>query len=77
VINIKWQLSRVKFSEDIKVTLKSSNNRLVKHKRLIKVIIMFFSILLENKIYRCNNAINIVVDYCNVKKGKVYWRNYY
>ena len=38
---------------------------------------IFLSILLENKIYRRNNAINMVIDYCNVKEGKVYWRNYY
>jgi len=32
---------------------------------------------LEDKIHRRNNAINAVVDYCNVEKGRVYWRNYY
>ena len=34
-------------------------------------------ILLENKIRRCNNAINAVVDYYNIEKGRVYWQNYY
>ena len=72
VINIKRQLSGVIFSEDIKATLKSSNNRLVEYKRLIKVIIILPNILLEDKIRRCNNAINIVVDYYNIKEGRVY-----
>ncbi|OCK92536.1 uncharacterized protein K441DRAFT_570857, partial [Cenococcum geophilum 1.58] len=72
IINIKRQLSRIIFSKDIKVTLKSSNNRLVKYKRLIKVIIILPSILLEDKIYRRNNTINTVVDYCNIKEGRVY-----
>ncbi|XTI96067.1 hypothetical protein V2W45_1256821, partial [Cenococcum geophilum] len=72
VINIKRQLSRVTFSEDIKATLKSSNNRLVKHKRLIKVIITLPSTSLEDKIRRRNNAINAVVDYCNIKECRVY-----
>ena len=72
MINIERQLSRVKFSEDIKATLKSSNNKSVKHKRLIKVIMMFFSILLEDKIRRRNNIINAVIDYYSVKEGRVY-----
>ena len=38
---------------------------------------MLPSILLENKIYKRNNAISAVIDYCNVKKGRVYWWNYY
>ncbi|XTI91939.1 hypothetical protein V2W45_1247912, partial [Cenococcum geophilum] len=70
--NIKRQLSRVIFSEDIKATLKSSDNRLVEYKRLIKVIITLPSTLLEDKIYRYNNAINAVIDYCNIKEGRVY-----
>ncbi|XTI83106.1 hypothetical protein V2W45_1229453, partial [Cenococcum geophilum] len=73
--NIKRQLSGVIFSEDIKATLKSSNNRSVKHKRLIKVIITLPSTLLEDKIRRYNNAINTVVDYCNIKEGRVYRLN--
>jgi hypothetical protein len=72
IINIKWQLSRVIFSEDIKATLKSSNNRSVEYKRLIKVIITLPSTLLEDKIRRRNNAINAVVDYCNIKEGRAY-----
>ncbi|XTI90977.1 hypothetical protein V2W45_1243700, partial [Cenococcum geophilum] len=68
--NIKQQLSGVIFSEDIKATLKSSNNRSVKHKRLIKVIITLPSTSLKDKIYRRNNAINAVVDYYNIKKGR-------
>jgi len=72
VIDIKRQLSRVIFSEDIKATLESNNNKLVEHKRLIKVIIMLLSILLEDKICRYNDIINVVVDYCNVEEGKVY-----
>ncbi|OCK97199.1 uncharacterized protein K441DRAFT_548392, partial [Cenococcum geophilum 1.58] len=54
----------------IKVTLESSNNRLVKHKRLIEVIITLLSILLEDKIRRYNNAINAVIDYYNIKEGR-------
>jgi len=27
---------------------------------------------LEDKIYRRNNAINTVVDYCNIEEGRVY-----
>ncbi|XTI87257.1 hypothetical protein V2W45_1239699, partial [Cenococcum geophilum] len=69
---IKQQLSRVIFGKDIKTTLKSSNNRLVKHKRLIKVIITLPSTSLEDKIRRYNNAINAVIDYCNIKEGRVY-----
>ncbi|XTI84802.1 hypothetical protein V2W45_1234071, partial [Cenococcum geophilum] len=69
--NIKRQLSGVTFSEDIKVTLKSSNNRSVKYKRLIKVIMTLPSTLLEDKIRRRNNAINTVVDYYNIKEGRV------
>jgi len=76
IINIKRQLSGVIFSEDIKATLKSSNDKLVKHKRLIKVIIMLPGTLLEDKIRRYNNAINAVVDYCNVKEGRAYWPSY-
>ncbi|XTI84059.1 hypothetical protein V2W45_1229452, partial [Cenococcum geophilum] len=68
--NIKRQLSGDKFSEDIKATLESSNNRLVKHKRLIQAIITLLGVSLEDKIYRRNNAINTVVDYCNVKEGR-------
>ena len=77
MIDIKRQLSRDKFSEDIKATLESSDNRLVKHKRLIKVIITLPSVSLEDKIRRRNNAINAVVDYYNVKKGRLYRQNYY
>ncbi|XTI93424.1 hypothetical protein V2W45_1472785 [Cenococcum geophilum] len=54
--------------KDIKVTLESNNNRSAEYKRLIKVIITLPSILLEDKIYRRNNAINTVVDYYNVKE---------
>ncbi|XTI93554.1 hypothetical protein V2W45_1253068, partial [Cenococcum geophilum] len=72
IINIKRQLFGVIFSEDIKATLKSSNNRSVKYKRLIKVIITLPGTLLEDKIHRRNNAINAVVDYCNVKEGRAY-----
>ncbi|XTI90665.1 hypothetical protein V2W45_1243884, partial [Cenococcum geophilum] len=75
--NIKRQLSGDKFSEDIKATLESSNNRLVKYKRLIKVIITLPSVLLEDKIRRRNNTINAVIDYCNIKEGRLYWQNYY
>ncbi|XTI88732.1 hypothetical protein V2W45_1237003, partial [Cenococcum geophilum] len=77
IINIKRQLSRDKFSEDIKVTLKSSNDRLVKHKRLIQAIITLPGVLLEDKIRRYNNTINAVVDYCNIKEGRAYRWNYY
>jgi len=77
VINIKRQLSGVIFSEDIKATLEFNNNRLVEHKRLIKVIITLPSILLEDKIRRRNDAINTVVDYCNIEEGKVYRLSYY
>ncbi|XTI90377.1 hypothetical protein V2W45_1244502, partial [Cenococcum geophilum] len=73
--NIKQQLSGDKFSKDIKATLKSSDNRSVEHKRLIKVIITLPSVLLEDKIYRRNNTINTVVDYCNIKEGKLYRTN--
>ncbi|OCK89913.1 uncharacterized protein K441DRAFT_582094, partial [Cenococcum geophilum 1.58] len=73
IINIKRQLSREKFSEDIKATLESYNNKLAKYKRLIKVIITLPSTLLEDKIRRRNNTINAVVDYCNIKEGRVYW----
>ena len=38
---------------------------------------MLPSTLLENKIRRRNNAINAVIDYCNIKEGKVYWLSYY
>jgi len=34
-------------------------------------------VLLEDKIRRRNNAINAVIDYCNIKEGRAYWRNYY
>ncbi|XTI87051.1 hypothetical protein V2W45_1237335, partial [Cenococcum geophilum] len=71
--DIKRQLSEVKFSEDVKVTLESCNNRLVKYKRHIKVIITLSGTLLEDKIRRRNNAINAIVDYCNVKEGRAYW----
>ncbi|XTI84444.1 hypothetical protein V2W45_1225958, partial [Cenococcum geophilum] len=60
-------------SEDIKATLESYNNKLAKYKRLIKVIITLPSTLLEDKIRRRNNTINAVVDYCNIKEGRVYW----
>ncbi|XTI83921.1 hypothetical protein V2W45_1229365, partial [Cenococcum geophilum] len=71
--NIKRQLSGVIFSEDIKATLESNNNRLAEHKCLIKVIITLPGTLLEDKIHRRNNTINAVVDYCNIKEGRVYW----
>jgi len=32
--------------------------------------------LLEDKIRRRNNAINVVIDYCNVKEGRAYWLSY-
>ena len=32
---------------------------------------------LEDKIRRRNNTINAVIDYCNIKEGRVYWRNHY
>jgi len=67
---------RVKFNEDIKVTLKSSDNKSVKHKHLIKVIMILPSISLEDKIYRYNNTINIVIDYYNIKEGRLYRQNY-
>ena len=68
---------RVKFNEDIKVTLKSSDNKSVKHKHLIKVIMILPSISLEDKIYRYNNTINIVIDYYNIKEGRLYRQNHY
>ncbi|XTI92625.1 hypothetical protein V2W45_1247567, partial [Cenococcum geophilum] len=58
--------------EDIKATLESNNDRLAEHKRLIKVIITLLGILLEDKIRRRNNAINAVVDYCNVEEGRAH-----
>ncbi|OCK99087.1 uncharacterized protein K441DRAFT_541213, partial [Cenococcum geophilum 1.58] len=63
-------LSEVIFSEDIKATLKCSDNKSVEHKRLTNVIITLLSTLLEDKIYRGNNAINAVVDYYNIKEGR-------
>jgi len=33
---------------------------------------MLLSILLEDKIYRRNSAINIVVDYYNIMEGRAY-----
>ena len=72
VIDIKWQFFRVTFSEDIKATLKSSDDRLVKYKCLIKVIIMLPNTSLEDEICRRNNAINAVIDYCNVEEGRVH-----
>jgi len=51
---------------------KSNNNKLVKYKCFIKVIIILLGILLEDKIYRRNNAINVVIDYYNIKEGRVY-----
>ncbi|XTI94934.1 hypothetical protein V2W45_1256531, partial [Cenococcum geophilum] len=60
------------FSEDIKATLESNNNRSAEYKRLIKVIITLPSTLLEDKIRRRNNAINAVVDYYNIKEGRVH-----
>ncbi|XTI93522.1 hypothetical protein V2W45_1252627, partial [Cenococcum geophilum] len=69
VINIKRQLSGVIFSEDIKATLESNNNRSAEYKRLIKVIITLPGTSLEDKIYRRNDAINVVVDYYNVEEG--------
>ena len=74
IIDIKQQLFRVKFS---KATLESSNNRLVKYKRLIKVIITLPGISLKDKIYRYNDAINTVVDYYNIKEGRLYRQNHY
>ncbi|XTI94033.1 hypothetical protein V2W45_1252851, partial [Cenococcum geophilum] len=41
-------------------------------KHLIKVIITLSSILLEDKIRRRNNTINAVIDYYNIKEGRVY-----
>ncbi|XTI92311.1 hypothetical protein V2W45_1246418, partial [Cenococcum geophilum] len=70
--NIKRQLSGVIFSEDIKATLEFNNNRSAEYKRLIKVIITLPSTLLEDKIRRRNNAINAVVDYCNIEEGRAY-----
>jgi hypothetical protein len=37
---------------------------------------MLSNILLEEKIYRYNNAINTVVDYYNIKEGRAYWLSY-
>ncbi|XTI82884.1 hypothetical protein V2W45_1464289 [Cenococcum geophilum] len=72
IINIKRQLSKVTFSKDIKATLKSNNNRSAEYKRLIKVIITLPGTSLKDKICRRNNAINAVIDYCNIKKGRAY-----
>ena len=72
IIDIKRQLSRVIFSEDIKATLEFNNDKSVKYKRLIKVIITLLSTSLEDKIYRHNNTINAVVDYYNIEEGRVY-----
>ena len=77
MINIKWQLSGDKFSKDIKAILESNNNRSVKHKCFIQVIIMLPGMSLENEICRCNDAINAVIDYCNVKEDRAYWQNHY
>jgi len=41
------------------------------------VIITLPSTLLEDKIRRCNNAINAIVDYYNVEEGRVYWLSHY
>jgi len=35
MINIKWQLFKDKFNEDIKATLEFNNDRSVEYKRLI------------------------------------------
>jgi len=72
IIDIEWQFSGVIFSEDIKATLKFNNDRSVKHKCLIKVIMILPGMSLEDEIYRCNNAINMVIDYYNVEEGRVY-----
>ena len=49
---------------------------MVEHKCLIKVIMTLPSTSLEDKIYRRNNAINTVVDYYNIKEGRVYRLSY-
>jgi len=72
VIDIERQLSGVIFSEDIKATLESNNDRSVEHKRLIEVIMTLPGTSLEDEIRRRNDAINAVVDYCNVEEGRAH-----
>jgi hypothetical protein len=76
VIDIERQLSGVIFSEDIKATLESNNDRSVEHKRLIEVIMTLPGTLLEDEIRRRNDAINAVVDYCNVEEGRAHRPSY-
>lgn len=75
VIDIERQLSGLKFSDDVKVTLESSDDKVPEQKRLIEVILTLPDMSLKEELRRRNAAINTVIDYCRIEEGGVYRPN--
>jgi Protein of unknown function (DUF3435) len=71
VITIERQLAGVKFSEDVKTKL-DSTERTPEHNRLIETIMTLPGSTLEEEIRRRNAAINAIIAYCKVEEGGAY-----
>ena len=73
--NIKQQLSKLKFSKDVRTNLELSNNKSPEQKRLIETVITLLATTLEDEMLRCNAAINAVIVYCQIKEGSCHLSN--
>jgi hypothetical protein len=69
VIDIKQQLSGLKFSEDIRTNLESLDDKPPEQKRLIAIVMTLPTTTLEDEMRQWNATINIVTVYCKVEEG--------
>ena len=69
MIDIKQQLSGLKFSEDIRTNLESLDDKPPEQKRLIEIVMTLPATTLEDEIRRRNAAINSITAYCKVEEG--------
>ncbi|KAF2180940.1 C2H2 finger domain protein [Zopfia rhizophila CBS 207.26] len=68
--DIQLQLSGVKFSDQVKTTLKRSPERTPQHNRLIESVLSLPGSSLEEEARRRSAAINAIIAYCHVVEGE-------
>ncbi|KAF2174480.1 hypothetical protein K469DRAFT_743610 [Zopfia rhizophila CBS 207.26] len=68
--DIQLQLSGVKFSDQVKTTLKRSPERTPQHNRLIESVLSLPGSSLEEEARQRSAAINAIIAYCYVMEGE-------
>ena len=69
MIDIKRQLSRLKFNKDVKTNLESLDDKPFEQKRLIATVITISTATLEDEMRQQNATINAIIVYCKVEES--------